>query len=179
VARCESHSHGAAKRQAHDDSHCAFSRAGRGTSPHPEGADTDDGFCRRVHGPSSCSVSSGATSIFRRWWSMSFARSSCSKLATAKRRPLANPFHSICDSPRSCGTGGCQVPTLTMRTGFLPALTVEGNCCTGQVRFTRCTRNLRQMKSESWAGWHTFRHTYATLPKGNDEDLKVVQEVMT
>ena len=26
---------------------------GRGTSPRPEGADTDDGFCRRVHGPSS------------------------------------------------------------------------------------------------------------------------------
>jgi len=27
-------------------------------------------------------------------------------------------------------------------------------------------------------GWHTFRHTYATLPKGNGEDVKVVQELM-
>ena len=27
-------------------------------------------------------------------------------------------------------------------------------------------------------GWHTFRHTYATLLKGNGEDLKVVQELM-
>jgi site-specific recombinase XerD len=27
-------------------------------------------------------------------------------------------------------------------------------------------------------GWHTFRHTYATLLKSNGEDLKVVQELM-
>jgi len=26
-------------------------------------------------------------------------------------------------------------------------------------------------------GWHTFRHTYATLLKGNGEDVKVVQEL--
>jgi len=27
-------------------------------------------------------------------------------------------------------------------------------------------------------GWHTFRHTYSTLLKGNGEDVKVVQELM-
>jgi len=27
-------------------------------------------------------------------------------------------------------------------------------------------------------GWHKFRHTYATLLKGNGEDVKVVQELM-
>ena len=27
-------------------------------------------------------------------------------------------------------------------------------------------------------GWHTFRHTYATLLKGNGEDVKIVQELM-
>ena len=27
-------------------------------------------------------------------------------------------------------------------------------------------------------GWHTFRHRYATLLKGNGEDVKVVQELM-
>src|SRR5260370_292619 len=27
-------------------------------------------------------------------------------------------------------------------------------------------------------GWHTFRHTYATLLKGNGENVKVVQELM-
>src|SRR6202521_5074781 len=27
-------------------------------------------------------------------------------------------------------------------------------------------------------GWHTFRRTYATLLKGNGEDVKVVQELM-
>jgi len=27
-------------------------------------------------------------------------------------------------------------------------------------------------------GWHTFRHTYSTLLKGNGEDVKVVQELL-
>lgn len=27
-------------------------------------------------------------------------------------------------------------------------------------------------------GWHTFRHTFATLLKGNKEEVKVVQELM-
>lgn len=27
-------------------------------------------------------------------------------------------------------------------------------------------------------GWHTFRHTYATLLKDNGEDVKVVQELL-
>jgi len=27
-------------------------------------------------------------------------------------------------------------------------------------------------------GWHTFRHTYSTLLKGNGEDVKIVQELM-
>jgi integrase len=27
-------------------------------------------------------------------------------------------------------------------------------------------------------GWHTFRNTYATVLKGNGEDVKVVQEIM-
>jgi len=29
-----------------------------------------------------------------------------------------------------------------------------------------------------WIGFHTFRHTYSTLLKGNNEDVKVVQELM-
>jgi hypothetical protein len=53
VAAKKSHSHGASKRQAHEDSCRAIHRAGRGTASYPEGADTDDGFRRRVHGPSS------------------------------------------------------------------------------------------------------------------------------
>jgi len=27
-------------------------------------------------------------------------------------------------------------------------------------------------------GWHTFRHTFSTLLKGNGEDVKVVQELL-
>jgi integrase len=44
VAAKKSHSHGASKRQAHEDSCRAIHRAGRGTASYPEGADTDDGF---------------------------------------------------------------------------------------------------------------------------------------
>ena len=29
-----------------------------------------------------------------------------------------------------------------------------------------------------WIGFHTFRHTYSTLLKANNEDVKVVQELM-
>jgi integrase len=29
-----------------------------------------------------------------------------------------------------------------------------------------------------WVGFHTFRHTYSTLLKANNEDVKVVQELM-
>ena len=32
--------------------------------------------------------------------------------------------------------------------------------------------------ADRWSNWHTFRHTYATLLKGNGEDVKVVQELM-
>jgi integrase len=31
---------------------------------------------------------------------------------------------------------------------------------------------------EKWVGFHTFRHTYSTLLKANNEDVKVVQELM-
>ncbi len=33
-------------------------------------------------------------------------------------------------------------------------------------------------KIQKRIGWHTFRHTYSTLLKGNGEDVKVVQELM-
>lgn len=31
---------------------------------------------------------------------------------------------------------------------------------------------------EKWVGFHIFRHTYSTLLKANNEDVKVVQELM-
>jgi len=67
-----------------------------------------------------------------------------------------------------------------MRTGYSPSRTAEGNCRTGQVRSTRRTWNRRQKEIGivGHFGWHTFRHTYATLLKGNGEDVKVVQELM-
>ena len=37
---------------------------------------------------------------------------------------------------------------------------------------------LAVAKLPATSGWHTFRHTYATLLKGNGEDVKVVQELM-
>ena len=66
-----------------------------------------------------------------------------------------------------------------MRTGYSPVRTAEENCRTGRVRYTRRTWSQRRKKSESWAisVGHTFRHTYATLLKGNGEDVKVVHEL--
>jgi integrase len=36
----------------------------------------------------------------------------------------------------------------------------------------------QKAKIKKKVGWHTFRHTYSTLLKGNGEDVKVVQELM-
>ena len=111
---------------------------------------------------------------------MSFVQSSCNTWVTAKRRPLGNPFPSTRDCRRSCGTGDCRVHTQSTRTGYSPTHTAKANCLTGQVRSTRRTWNQRRKKSESSAisVGHTFRQTYATLLKGNGEDVKVVQELM-
>ena len=67
-----------------------------------------------------------------------------------------------------------------MRTGYSPARIAEANCHTGQVRSTRRTWNRRRKKSESWVISVGTRSgtTYATLLKGNGEDVKVVQELM-
>ena len=111
---------------------------------------------------------------------MLFARSSCNTWATVRPKPLANRFRSICDCLRSFGTGDCRVHTQSMRTGYSPVHTAEENCRTGQVRSTRRTWNQRPRKSESQATSVGIRSgtTYATLLKGNGEDVKVVQELM-
>jgi len=44
------------------------------------------------------------------------------------------------------------------------------------TRFLRPAAQKAKIKKE--VGWHTFRHTYSTLLKGNGEDVKVVQELM-
>ena len=111
---------------------------------------------------------------------MSFARSSCNTLGTARPRPLASRFHSICDCPKFCGPGDYRVHTPLMKTGCLPVRTVEANCRTGRVRFTRRTCNRRRKKSESWAisvGTRSGTRTRRSS-RGNGEDVKVVQELM-
>ena len=88
-------------------------------------------------------------------------------------------YRSMCDCRRSCGAGDCRVHTQSMRTGYLPAHTAKANCRTGQVRSTRRTWKQRPRKSESWAISVGIRSPrYATLLKGNGEDVKVVQELM-
>jgi len=37
---------------------------------------------------------------------------------------------------------------------------------------------VRNLGIKKRVGWHTFRHTYATLLKANGEDVKVVQELL-
>src|SRR5258708_22671497 len=111
---CESHTHGASKRQADEDAHCAFHRADCGTASHPEGCLRARWYFSprsRAFGLGSCWASSGKTSIFRRWRSMSSARSSCNMWVTVRPKPLANRFRSICDCQRSCGTGDYRVNT--------------------------------------------------------------------
>src|SRR5579862_1031362 len=111
---------------------------------------------------------------------MSFARSSCNTLGTARPRPLASRFHSICDCPKFCGTGDCRVHTQSTRTGYSPAHTAKANCRTGRGRSTRRTWNRRPRKSESWATSAGTRSAIRTRrsSKGNGEDVKVVQELM-
>jgi integrase len=36
--------------------------------------------------------------------------------------------------------------------------------------------NKALVRAKIAAGWHTFRHTFATLLKANGEDVKTVQE---
>jgi len=49
----------------------------------------------------------------------------------------------------------------------------------GQVRYkARLEPAAKAIGIVGHFGWHTFRHTYATLLKGNGEDVKVVQELM-
>jgi hypothetical protein len=111
---------------------------------------------------------------------MSFARSSCNTLGTARPRPLASRFHSICDCPKFCGTGDCRVHTQSTRTGYSPAHTAKANCRTGQGSLYKAHLEpaAKEIGIVGHFGWHTFRHTYGTLLKGNGEDVKVVQELM-
>jgi len=44
------------------------------------------------------------------------------------------------------------------------------------TRFLEPAAKVAKIKKR--VGWHTFRHTYSTLLKGNGEDVKVVQELM-
>jgi Phage integrase family len=98
---------------------------------------------------------------------------------TAKRKLLANRFHSICDWPKSCGIGGCKVPTLPTRTGFSPVHS-GGKLpyWPGSLYKAHLEPEAKEVGIVGYFGWHTFRHTYATLLKGNGEDVKVVQELM-
>jgi integrase len=49
----------------------------------------------------------------------------------------------------------------------------------GNTLLTRFIRPAaKEAKITKRIGWHTFRHTYSTLLKGNGEDVKVVQELM-
>lgn len=41
-----------------------------------------------------------------------------------------------------------------------------------------CNRHQGRAGITNRVGWHTFRHTYSTLLKANEEDVKVVQELM-
>ena len=80
----------------------------------------------------------------------------------ASRKPvpldlrLANPV----------GLAAAKSLSYRTRTGFLLALTSEENCRTGQAR---CIRRIRasgeEARNRRALGWHTFRHTYATLLK--------------
>jgi hypothetical protein len=46
------------------------------------------------------------------------------------------------------------------------------------LKFSRSQQDWAPPESSATSAGHTFRHTYATLLKGNGEDVKVVQELM-
>ena len=183
MARCESHTHGASKRQADQDAHCAFHRADCGTASHPEGAYAHDGISRRVHGPSGWGVARPQVeglSIFRRW-RVHVIRSivmqhvgDCKTEASRKPVPLDlrlskvlwnwrlhSPYPTDEDWVFASPHSGGKLP-------YWP----------GSLYKAHLEPAAKEIGIVGHFGWHTFRHTYATLLKGNGEDVKVVQELM-
>ncbi len=58
----------------------------------------------------------------------------------------------------------------------LPAMVIRNASETSTLGICRVA--AKEIGIVGHFGWHTFRHTYATLLKGNGEDVKVVQELM-
>jgi len=65
-------------------------------------------------------------------------------------------------------------------TGSSPARRFTARCRRGLIRFWN--RHLQPAALRAgitkWVGFHTFRHTYSTLLQANENDVKVVQELM-
>ena len=101
------------------------------------------------------------------------------QLAIARQKPLASRFHSICDCPRPCGTGDCRVHTQSTRLAVAsPHSKGKLPYWPGSLYKAHLEPAAKEIGIVGHFGWHTFRHTYATLLKGNGEDVKVVQELM-
>ena len=69
--------------------------------------------------------------------------------------------------------------TVSIRILFSSAHDAKTNASRVVNRLEICrTESAKEIGIVGHFGWHTFRHTYATLLKGNGEDVKVVQELM-
>src|SRR6202453_2239934 len=85
-------------------------------------------------------------------------------------RPWSSPFSN----------GGLNVSTQATKTGSLPRFRGQGSLRYGSTR--RCSDSFVLLQSRAGitkhVGWHTFRHSLATLLVKKREGIKVVQELM-
>jgi integrase len=85
---------------------------------------------------------------------------------------VENIFHRTLDNRKSSGSG--------LRDAYSPAHTSTGKLpyWPGSLYKAHLQPAAKEIGIVGHFGWHTFRHTYATLLKGNGEDVKVVQKLV-
>ena len=111
---------------------------------------------------------------------MSSAQSSCNTWVTAKRRPLGKPVPLDLRLANVLWTRRLQSPYPIDEDWVFASPHSGGKLpyWPGSFYKAHLEPAAKEVGIVGHFGLHTFRHTRATLIKGNGEDVKVVQELM-